>query len=106
MIGAVKLQLQSLGQMFWSCPKISNYWISVFQLLSEVLGKQLDPDPILAVFGVSSDNMDLSKNQHIMLGFVSLLARRLILLNWKQKDPPHCSALIKNGMSYLQLEKI
>ena len=96
----------SLGHMFWKCPNIRNYWISVFQLLSEVLGKPLDPDPIMAIFGVNSDNVKLSKKQCMVLGAVTLLARRLILLNWKQKNPPSCSALIRDVMHHLQLEKI
>jgi len=49
----------SLGHMFWKCPNIRNYWISVFQLLSKVLGKPLDP--VMAVFGVNSDSVELSK---------------------------------------------
>lgn len=60
MIDAVKLYHQDV---FWKYPNICNYWISVFQLLSELLGKPLDPDPILAIFGVNVDSVELSKNQ-------------------------------------------
>lgn len=96
----------SLGHMFWNCPNIHNYWISVFQLLSKVLEKPLDPDPILAIFGASSDIVELSKNQCIVLGVITLLAHRLILLNWKQKNPPHCSVLIKDIMHHLSLKRL
>lgn len=72
------------SHMFWKCPNICNNWISVFQLFSKVLGKPQDPDPILAIFGVS-DIVERSKNQSIVLGSITLLTRTLILLNWKQK---------------------
>lgn len=62
------------------------------------------PGPILAIFGVS-DNIELSKNQRIVIRFITLWDI-LILLIWKRKDPPHCTTLIKNGKSSLQLEKL
>jgi len=61
----------------------------------------------MAVFGVNSDSVELSKKkQCIVLGVVTLLARRLILLYWKQKNSPSSSALIRDVMHHLQLEKI
>lgn len=82
----------SITHMFWNCPNISNIW-SVFQLLFEVLKKKtLEQDPILAIIGVCSDK-ELAKGLRTVLETMVFLALRLILPNWKQKNPPHCSTL-------------
>lgn len=91
--------------MFWSCPNISTYWTKIFQTLSEVLQKQLKPDTILAVFGVKVATTELSNKQYVLICFVTLLAQRLILLNWKQKNPPTHSTLLTDVMKHLQLAK-
>ena len=41
-----------------------------------------------------------------MVSYVSLLARRLIILNWKQKTAPTYSNLMTDVMRHLELEKI
>lgn len=96
----------SLAHMFWNCPHITTYWNTIFQTLSKILKKQLKPEPIWALFGVKPVNVQLSDTQNSMVGFVTLLARRLILLCWKQKMPPAHSALMKDIMGHLKLEKI
>ena len=50
--------------------------------------------------------MKLTNVQNNMVTFVTLLARRLICLNWKQVQAPTYTALMKDVMHYLQLEKI
>ncbi len=49
---------------------------------------RLLPDPIIAVFGVTSENLLLTQGQSDALAFSSLLARRLILLQWRSNKPP------------------
>ncbi len=96
----------SLAHMFWMCPKIITYWSTIFQIMSDIIKRPLDPDPVLALFGVKDDNITISKSQYSVITFVMLLARRLILLNWKQKIPPTHFTWIKDVMQYLQLERI
>ena len=50
--------------------------------------------------------VQLSTNQNNITQFVTLLARGLILLNWKQKKPPTHAALLNDVMQHLELEKI
>lgn len=96
----------SLAHMFWNCPHIITYWDKVFINLSKILKKTLKPDPILALFGVNPVTVELSNNQKNMTRFILLLARRLILLNWKSTVAPSLSVLMKEVMKHLQLEKI
>lgn len=96
----------TLGHMFWHCPKLLNYWKSIFQALSDILGHILDPDPTLAIFGVPSADSSLKGCNLIVAKFITLLARRLILLNWKQIHPPTYTAWLKDVMQHLRLEKL
>ena len=96
----------SLAHMFWHCPRIVIYWQKIFQSFSDIMGRVVDPSPLTAIFGVKEPGLVLSSCQYTMITFISLLARRLILLNWKQARPPAHSALLKDVMQHLQLEKI
>ena len=96
----------TLGHMFWSCPNLFNFWNSIFKALSDILGYKVDPDPVMAVLGVPGDNSPLRGRDSTIARFVTLLARRLILLNWKQAQSPTFNALINDVMQHLKLEKL
>lgn len=96
----------SLGHMFWSCPSLYGFWSSIFQSLSAIPGKTLQPGPLIAIFGVVSDELKLSRLHKNAITFASLNARRLILLNWKGKNPPSFIRWIREVMLGLALEKI
>ena len=72
----------SLIHMFWTCPSLKKFWRSVFQTLSLTLNTVIEPDSLLALFGVMKDG-GLPKTKCAALSFVLLLARRSILLRWK-----------------------
>ena len=96
----------TLAHMFWHCTKLTPYWQGIFKTFSDIVGRPLDPDPLTAVLGVRGPNVKLTNVQNNMVTFVTLLARRLICLNWKQVQAPTYTALMKDVMHYLQLEKI
>ena len=96
----------TLAHMFWYCSKLTSYWQSIFKSLSDIIEKPFDPDPLTAVLGIIRPGVKLSTFQYSMIKFVTLLARRLILLNWKQTQVPTHTTLMKDVMHYLQLEKI
>ncbi len=95
----------SLAHMFWKCPKIITYWSTIFQIMSDIIRRPLDPDPVLALFGVKDDNITISKSQYSVITFVMLLARRLILLNWKQKKKTDSFHLDKRGHAVSSVRK-
>lgn len=49
--------------MLWSCPKLSLFWLELFNILGKVLGSTIDPGPLTALFGVlqNSDMPSSSK---------------------------------------------
>ena len=96
----------TLIHMFWTCPKLEHYWRSIFLTLSAVLQHRLEPEPLVALFGVAPEEVWLSASMCKVLAFSSLIARRAILLKWKDPLPPTHTQWIKDMMSCLSLEKI
>jgi len=74
----------STTHMFWSCPSLHKYQSLIFKTVSEVLGIYVKPLPVIALFGTLSLSLNMSKYKT----FVILLARCLILINWKLSTPP------------------
>lgn len=93
----------SLARMFWHFPRIISYWQNICESLSDATGKPIDPNPLMAFFGAKGSDLVLTSSQHNMV-FITLLAHRLIL-NWKQAQTPTHSALMKDIMQHLDLEK-
>ena len=96
----------TLAHMFWSCPKLSQFWTSIFQTLSDSFGHVLDPDPALAIFGTARENSPLRGSNLTVVRFTTLLARRLILLNWKNTNPPSFLMWRRDVVHHLSLEKL
>ncbi|KAI4827930.1 hypothetical protein KUCAC02_031287, partial [Chaenocephalus aceratus] len=66
----------------------------------------IQPNPIIAVFGVAPEGVSLSNCQSHSLAFATLLARRLILLKWKDRTPPSHAHWVRDVMAHLQLEEL
>ena len=92
--------------MFWNCPRISNYWRNIFQVLTKILKRPLDLDPLTTILGIVDSNGIETGMERGMVLSVCLLAQRLILLNWKQKTAPTHLNLMRDVMKHLELEKI
>uniref|UniRef100_A0A8C4S8Q7 Reverse transcriptase domain-containing protein n=1 Tax=Erpetoichthys calabaricus TaxID=27687 RepID=A0A8C4S8Q7_ERPCA len=96
----------SLGHIFWACTKLTSFWTKIFKCLSDSLSITIPPNPLTAVFGVLPDGLELEKDKQTVIAFTTLLARRLILLNWKNPNSPLISQWETDVLYYLKLEKI
>ncbi len=97
----------SLIHMYWSCPSMGKFWKEVFQTLSTVLNLDLTPDPLIALFGITRrDDPHLTSYKYHALSFASLLARRAVLLRWRDAASPTHAQWLGDVMSCLSLEKI
>ena len=92
--------------MFWSCPKLSQFWHRIFCAYSEMFNRNIDPNPKCALFGFTPETRSIAGKAHEIIAFTSLVARRLILLAWKDKAPPSFTRWIRDTMQLLKLEKI
>ena len=96
----------SLGHMFWTCPSLETYWRQIFNVLSRICGTEIVPSFHTAIFGIIPPDCSATSPQSNAVAFASLLARRLILLNWKSKTAPSFPQWLKDVLSFLPLEKL
>ena len=96
----------TLLHSFALCPKVQTYWINIFAVLSKILNLNLEPDPLIVIFGVSEDTMRLTKHQQCFLSYGLVIARKLLLLHWKKKDTPTTKMWLSDLTSTLHLERI
>lgn len=74
--------------------------------MSTVLGVNLHPSPLIAIFEIPDASHALNSNQKDILAFTSLLARRCLLLHWKSVNYSPISRWLKDTIFFLKLEKI
>ena len=91
---------------FYSCSRLAPFWSSVYDTLSRVLGRMVAPSPFISIFGVPEIFSSFTRKECNIIAFVSLVARRHILLHWKDPKPPSSNSWLKDLMSFLCLEKI
>ncbi|KAF3840339.1 hypothetical protein F7725_019056, partial [Dissostichus mawsoni] len=84
-----------LTHMFWLCPKLSSFWQSFFECISEIVGLKISPSPHVAIFGRPPDEIN-----------IKTLKPMKILLLWKSPLPPSFKMWLSDTMSLLKLEKI
>lgn len=96
----------TLSHMFWFCPKLTDFWQTIFKFFSDLLGISIEPLPMIAIFGVVPRDICPTRHGKNMIAFAMLLARRLILLKWKDRSPPTFKQWIRDLLHHLTLEKI
>uniref|UniRef100_A0A672IAP0 Reverse transcriptase domain-containing protein n=1 Tax=Salarias fasciatus TaxID=181472 RepID=A0A672IAP0_SALFA len=96
----------TLSHMFWSCSKLLSFWQCIFKFLSDALKVNIEPEPIIAIFGINLQSSNLNKKCKVVVAFATLIARRLILLNWKEKRAPPFKLWFIELLHHLTLEKI
>lgn len=96
----------SLAHLFWTCPKLYNFWCEVFKWFSEIYDCVFKPDPEITLFGYSISllNPSLSVQNTIMYGMI--IAKKLILRLWKSETVPHFKTWLTELTSVLHMEKI
>ena len=63
-------------------------------------------NPLTAIFGVVPEEFSISNSHSQAIAFALLLARRLILLKWKDRSPPSHGQWVKEVMMHLKLEEL
>ena len=67
---------------------VVSFWNLVFDYISKAFDKTIVPDPLLAIFGSVVDNPLINKHEGRAISLCTLLAKRLILLQWKSAIGP------------------
>ena len=96
----------TLGHLFWSCPKLQNFWDDIFHLYSVIYSKQLIPDSLLIILGCSNFSLTLPSSLQQALMFGMVVAKRVILRDWKSVSPPCYKKWLNDMVSCIYLEEI
>lgn len=86
-------------------PKSSWIGSKIFDTLHMAYNFVANPHPLSALFGIPHSDILTAEAQHSM-AFCTLLARCLILLNWKQALPPSYDRWVKEVLYNLKLERL
>ena len=89
---------------FISCPRLHPFWNGIFDAVNSAYNTNYDFDPLLALFGVSPGPLNPRFINNV--SFITLVARRLILLNWKNVRPPSLVRWYRETLSCIKLEKL
>lgn len=100
-----KSEEADLAHSFVFCHKIQGFWNEVFKVLSDVLDQHIDPDPMLIILGHSDYTYSLSSPQQKFLAYCLITAKKLLLLYWKNVNPPTAKLWLEELTSTLHLER-
>lgn len=100
------LEPGTLFHMFWSCSKLGTFWSQIFDTYTQVFSTNVYPDPLIGIFGIAPLGSSFTTSQSVVIAFTSMLARRLILLNWKSDTAPSYGRWVVDVMAHLKLERM
>ena len=72
-------------------------------MLNVAFGPDLQPSPLMAIFGVDAAIATSKKN---VIACATLIAQRRILSEWKSQLPPKASVWLPDMMMFLKIEKV
>lgn len=96
----------TLGHLIWSCPKLRTFWDNIFHLYSVIYSKRLIPDSLLIILGCSNFCLTLPSSLQKALMFGMVIAKRVILREWKSASPPCFKKWLNDMVSCIYLEEI
>lgn len=82
------------------------FWSLFLESFSKIFSKNVSPNPLTTIYGTVCEETTLLKCDINCTAFTSLLARWLILLNWKQASHPTFKQWARDVLQFLSLEKI
>ena len=90
----------SLTHLFWTCPKLYNFWSNIFKWFSDMYSCVFEPDPMIALFGVSASLL----KHRVLYGMV--IAKKIILKIWKSDTVPQFKIWLSELIGILHIEKV
>ena len=90
---------------FVTCPRLHSFWSGIIANINTAYHCDVILDPCLAIFGVSPQPVSPHSLGRV-LAFTTLLARRLILMRWKDPLPPPLKCLFSELLLDIRLEKL
>ena len=88
----------------WQCPPVHQFWQEIITNLSLLLGCSLPLSPSLCLLGDSSEINTSNQNTTSILVALSI-AKKTILLNWKNRDQLSISQWLNLLSEYISMEQ-
>ena len=102
--GKCKIYEGTLLHSLWSCPKIQPFWEKIFDFLSGASDINLKPDPLIRILGATLNETDKFQSQAVL--FIMILAKKSILMMWKEESAPTFEMWFRELSSVLHLEEL
>ena len=93
------------SHMFWTCPKIIPFWISIQDEILKLIGIRLPLDPLHYVLGADI-NSTLSKGNRQLVRALLYAARLSILSKWIDDSPPNEVLWYEKVLRLMPLERL
>uniref|UniRef100_A0AAR2KTQ2 Reverse transcriptase domain-containing protein n=1 Tax=Pygocentrus nattereri TaxID=42514 RepID=A0AAR2KTQ2_PYGNA len=91
--------------MFWECTKIQVFWKDVHQVIQKMLEKHFHMSPCLYLLAHDPNGV-LNGNQSYLMGSLSYLAKKCILLLWITPTVPTVKMWLTQLLNVFPLEKL
>ncbi len=101
-----KVMEDTTAHAFWYCPSLSVFWTSIFDWFFKAYNRPLLLDVELAIFGFSQHTSSLPKALQQALTLGMIVAKRLILKNWKSSSPSSFRLWTMDMFSVIQMERL
>lgn len=96
----------TLIHCLWECTKLQQFWKSVVECISLIIGKEVPLRAKLCVLGIYPEDFVVTLQQSLLIDFGLLQARRIIALLWKNMDTPSIGMWTKELTACLALERL
>ena len=101
-----KSSIGTLAHSFWACSKLYLFWKCIFQCFSKAYGKNLAPNPLVAILGATSVLSSVNKFERRAVQFGMVIAKKLILRVWKTDSVPTYNLWLGELSNTLHLERL
>lgn len=88
--------------MFWTCPRLTNFWSGVFKTLEQAFDTPITASPLTALFGRSLPHVPSASLKGV-IAFTTLLARRIILQKWNHASAPSYNRWLQEVLDCIKL---
>ena len=96
----------TLFHCLWQCLEIMEFWKKVFNILSQIISKDIPICPQLCILGIFPTNFKINSKEKRMITYCLLQAKHTIALFWKNPDKPDIKQWYKELSNCLALEKL
>lgn len=98
-------QIATHTHIFWSCPKLRDYWREVFDALEVIFQQNILREPTVALLGMTPEGLE-GRAKKYLLNILLTAALKSITIRWLKPDPPTYNIWIQKVWDLYHMEQI